>query len=402
MKANSIDSAAVAGSLAFLFSLFIAAPGLALECSSKDLVVKAVYDNFPGAGYWMQAGGNCRITYTSVGGVSSAMYNICQRQRENISDYIDAFPLPDGDLYTHPGGMGFRFYDIDQGIEKGIRAEATFNDRSFLGNYQSIGTLKESTPQKRHIRVAMGNQAGMIQEYKIEKDAAGKTVIAPVLTRPVPICKNLETGGLDTEIPMISRDGTMISGRNRITRKTEIYKIDMKTAQCSLITTVPVATNKVSFDFANKNIFFTAYDSTTGKKRLASMEISSGKVFHLSGPDEDVQYVTNRQDGSIFYTRANGSGTDLVELAPNAIAEVNNQQKTFEALGLLWADACGNQDVDYDMAFGIGRRLDKSVCESLLKPEAVARLEDEYSQVSMSELQAVCKAAKGNELKGTR
>lgn len=381
----------------------LTASATALDCNSKDLAIKAVYDNFPGAGYWMQAAGDCRITYTSIGGTETAMYNICRRERENISSRIDGFALPEGDIYTHPsGGSGLKFYEMAEGIEKGNQAQPFYTDANFLGNYQSIGILEGSTKERRLIRVAMGNQAGMVREYKVEKDANNKPVVTPINDRPTPICKNIDTGGLDTEIPMISRDGTMISGRNRFTQKTEIYKIDMKTTQCSLVMTVPTLTNKVSFDYENKNIYYVTHDPNTNKKRLTTMEVATGKVNFLSGPDEDVQYVTNRRDGTIFYSRRNGARSDLVELAPNSIASIDNRQKSFEALGLLWADACGNTEMDYDMALSVGRRLDKSVCESLLKPEAISRLEDEYSQIPMSDLQVICQGSKASGVKGTR
>src|SRR5207253_9771601 len=107
-------------------------------------------------GYWMQIAGDCRITYTSQGGVWSHLYNTCTRQSENITEYIDAYALPEGDIYVHPVN-GISFFKMSDAIRGGSGAEPFFQDEKNFGNYESIGMLPGSTPDKRLVRIAMGN-----------------------------------------------------------------------------------------------------------------------------------------------------------------------------------------------------------------------------------------------------
>lgn len=369
---------------------YAAGASAAPNCEENALKRKSVH-SFPGAGYWMQAAGDCRITYTSVGGISSSMYNLCTRQAETISNYIDAFGLPEGDLYVHPG---MEFYKMS-GAHKGNRNEPIFVDRQHGGNYQSIGTLPGSDEKTRNIRIAVGSRAGKIRDYRIEKTGGDDYKITALGDGPKSICGNIEGGTLDTEIPILSRDGQLIAGRDREGRKTKIFKIKMPSGDCDLVATVPTRTSKVNFAFDGKSIVYVGQDPDTRKNRVYQMHFAQGKepqVDTLSGPDEDPQYVTTRKDGTVFYTRRKaGGGTELIELGPSQTGRVE-KPKRFEALGLLWADACGKQ-IDYDQALAIGRRLEKSSCDAVVTPEGIAKLEAEYKDISIDALRASCEEA---------
>lgn len=377
----------------------------AVVCDSEVLKKTSVH-NLPGAGYWMQAFGNCRVTYTTVGGISSKLYNICTNESERITDHIDAFPVPlEDNLYTHPyGGIGF-FKLSDVLGSDGRSDEPFYDDMSHTGNYQSLGLLPSSTPDKKVIRVAMGNAAGRFRDYTIEKINNGRDFkIKPVQSQVMPVCKNLESGGLDTEVPVLSRDGQMISGRVLESRKTGIFRINATDGSCTLVKKIPTQTSKVSFSFDNKHVMYTMRDPNTHNGRLIQMNLETGELRSVSGPDEDVQYMTSRPDGTILYTKhapvvvteQNGSidsyestrTSRLVILDSKLVAETPNK-KIYEAIGLLWADKCG-RDIDLDYAQTIGQRMLAENCSELINRQSVATLEAEYGDITVSQLKSVC------------
>ena len=270
-----------------------------VACDNTVLKTESIYD-LPGKGYWLQALGDCRITYTAVGGTRSKMYNMCTRKAENITDDIDAFGLPEGDVYTHPQGGGISFYKTSGVLRDGYNNRRFYNDHNHPGNYQSIGILSSSV-KERTIRVAMGNQGGSFKDYKIVKDGDDDYKITVLHDRPVHVCRNIPSGGLDRALPVISRDGKYIAGRDTGTNLMKIYKFDPTDGKCELVNDVPYVTSKVSFSFDHKHILFVVNDPNTRKGRLMQMDIESGELKTISSPLENVQYVTSKQNGEILY-----------------------------------------------------------------------------------------------------
>ncbi|WP_413289410.1 hypothetical protein [Bdellovibrio sp. HCB337] len=390
---KNVNSKALYALVAFL--IFSTNAFAAPECGNDALVKKAVH-NLPGSGYWMQVAGDCRITYTSVGGVYSKMYNLCERKAEDITPYIDAYGLPEGDIYLHPEN-GISFYKMSGVKANGQNNQPFYSDPQNFGNYQSIGTLPGSTPDKRKIRIAMGNAGGTFRDYIIEKKGADDFSVKPIQDDVIEACKNLDSGGIDTEIPILSKDGQMIAGRQLDSRKTEIFKIDTASGDCKSIAKIPTETSKVTFSFDNKSVYYVMRDPNTMKGRLMKMDISSNKVTTISGPDEDVLYVTTKKDGTLFYSRVGSAGgsagfgdvvtSDLVEVGPNSFP-TGGDAKTYEALGMMWAKACG-KSLDLDYAFAVGQRLDRAVCTSIAKDENMSSLDQEH-KVSLDKLKSAC------------
>lgn len=362
-------------------------------CDNSILKSDSLY-NLPGAGYWMQAMGDCRITYTSVGGISSKMYNLCNRKTEEITANIDAYALPEGDLYVHPGDMsGLKFYKTSDVLANGRQTVPFYSDRSFAGNYQSIGVL-EAKPNERTIRVIMGNQGGTFKDYKIKQSGDNYTV-EPLHTAPVSMCKNIPSGGLDKEVPVLSRDGKYIAGRDFGSRTMKIYKFDPTNGNCELVNDIPLVTSKVSFSFDNKNVLFVVNDPNTRKGRLLQMNILTGEIKTVSSPLEDVQYMTSKQSGEILYTRrsdtGNGSESTLVKLSKNAISDVP-QAAPYEAIGMLWAKKC-NLNIDLDYALAIGQRINSEQCLSVVSTGNLSLLSEEHKNFKTEDLKKICSSS---------
>lgn len=384
-----------------------------VECSSKVLKTQKIY-NLPGAGYWMQAAGDCRLTYTSVGGVGSKLFNMCTNKPEQITANIDAYPLPggDGEVYVHPTD-GISFYKFKDAAalapENLRRGVPIYKDPALQGNYESIGLLKGSTPDHRTIRIAMGNAGGTFRDYTVDKENDNYH-ITPVQPNTVRVCKNLPSGGLETELPILSRDGTMIAGREFNSRKSQVFRLDSESGACTPIRGIPLSTSKVSFTFDNKNILYVVIDPNTNKGRLIAMNVESGTTTTMSGPDEDVMYMTAKEDGTILYSRrgiddapqsttgmgglvslernrpADQSVSDLVELDPKLFDTA--EPKKYEALGLMWGDAC-EKDLDLDYALAVGQRFNSKFCSDVVTDKAVANLDIDHKFTKI-DLMAAC------------
>ncbi len=358
----------------------------------------------PGEGYWMQAVDDHRITYTSHGGVQSKLFDFTAGLQPITRNY-DAFPIPPGDIYVHPTG-GYSFFKMGDGE----MAQPIFRDQDPFAVYQSIGLLPGTTgPDYRVVRIAAGWGAGVFQDYKITKNADGTYSFEKVHAGPVSVCRNIPSGGLDAQIPVLSRDGTMIAGRDFNDQLTKIYKINVipgeRQASCDLVQTIPTETSKISFSFDNKKVAFVIADPNTSKGRLMEMDIATGTLTTMSLPSEDVLFMTYRYDQNdstfrsddrLMYTRRVGSTSgdapsDLILISPDAVVrEGDPKTASLEALGYLWGQAC-NMELDTDYARAAGSRITKDMCDDLIDDAHIQALPTEYRSLSKTSLKAICR-----------
>lgn len=369
-----------------VFAALLSAKASASDCNASVLSHQGLYE-IPGVGYWMQASGDCRVTYTGVGGFKSQMYNMCTRQAEPISGRTDAAPIPafEGEIYTHPG---LTFYRRSEALATGGGNSPFYTDNSMPNFYQSIGILGDATDQEASVRVAIGWSAGRFRDYRIRRTPSGFSVapISPVTS----ICRNLPGGGLDHETPMLSRDGLMIAGRDRETSHTRVYRIESPSWDCLPIATIRHRTSKVSFSFDNQKVAYVAKDPNSTRGRLFELDIATGETRTLSGPNEDVLYTTHKSDGTILYTRrlANQDRSQLVALPPRP-QETAENRRAQQAIGLLWARRCSFR-IDLDSAEAVGRRIRSDVCARLASPSEIERLPDAYKGLTEIEFRSVC------------
>ncbi len=407
MKKNILNFISVAGCLISVQAF------AAVDCTDSVLQTRNKHI-LPGSGYWMQPFGKCRLTYTSNGGVNSQMYNLCENKIEPISNNIDAFPVPGGEdeLYVHPS-RGISFYKLKD-IQSSPNPNSVlpfYTDYEMQGMYESLGLLDGSTPEHRKVRVLMVSGETTFRDYKIDKD--GENYKIEPAGAIVKICQNVDSQGirLPMQMPIISRDGQMISNRDYRTQETVVYKIDNATGNCTRINSAGVSTGKASFTFDNKSMLYVAMDPNTRKGRLIQMDIKSGVLKTLSGPDEDVQYMTAKPNGNILYSRkpaipieipvaatdpAGSPGrsayrdpynSELVEVDAQKISDVA-QPKTYEAIGMMWAKAC-SKNIDLDSALAVGKRIETKNCSDIVNAELVAAL-DEGHKDTVANLMTAC------------
>ena len=365
-----------------------------LNCNPADLRTKQI-NSLPGVGYWLQAFGDCRVTYTSVGGVNGKLYNVCTGQAEPFPNGIDPFPITSpadpkmsNELYVRPGMSFFNMSDNNQVIHV---------DRTNPGVYQSVGLL-ESTPNKTRVRIAVGWRAGNYKDYTIQR-SSGTYTVTPEQSAPVSICKNVAGGKIDSEIPVLSRDGRLIAARDGSSRNTKIFRINEQNQNCDLVAEIPGMTGKVSFDFDNEHVMYVIADPVTNKGRLMRLSLRTGVLRTISSPDEDVMYMTSRANGDILYTRRipNSYSNDKSDLVTIKSSDVdnNNNSNLYEVLGQMWAKAC-NKQIDLDYSYAVGQRMSSGTCNLVVNRGHYSELSSEQKgKVTLAQLQQACSSLGG-------
>lgn len=369
-----------------------------ITCSNKDMGY-LTKNTLPGEGYWMQACGDCRITYTSHGGIGGQMFNMCTNKKEPITGNIDPYPVPgtDGKIYVHGGQI--RFLRIKDALASNGQNQPFFNDQELSGDYESVGLLAGSTAAKLNIRVALGWEQGKYRDYKISRPASGNFDDL----QATDIVENGEirilgppssANDIDHQQGTMSRDGTMFSGRDQATQQTEIFKLGDDGSTLTKIASLPAMSSKVSFGYDNHTVYYVVADpNQQNRQRLLQYDTTTQKTRTLSGPDEDVEYMSSRPDGTLLYTRrvagtSGDSSSDLIKISAAAVTPPANPA-LYQVLGLLWASHC-NRAIDADSAEAIGVRMPKAACDKLVREFHAADFRDDYPRVTAAQLTAVC------------
>lgn len=381
----------------FIFFFYLSANAVVCD---QTMIQKESVHIIPGVTYWLQALDNCRIMYMKHDGTGNNFYNACTRKNENASRGLDPFPVPGGDLYIHAGmTTGISIFKTQDLISKNLQ-NSIYTDPQHVGTYQSVGLLKGSTSQIRNIRVAIGDHGGQFRDYRIEKKSDDYKV-TPIQSKIVKVCENLNSKSIDTQIPILSRDGAMIAMRDLQTSNTKIFKILMPSARCEEVPIqIPGKTSKLSFSFDNKSVFFVIQDPKTNRGRLMQADLNSGKVKTLSSPNEDVMYMTTLPNGNIFYTRRPNSTNDgrfiyqvneseLVEINPSKL-NVQVSQKIYEALGLMWGKSC-HLELDLDYASAVGKRMNSETCDQIVSEDNLSSIQAYSKIISLNKLKSFCK-----------
>jgi hypothetical protein len=383
--------------LSISINFFAAGAQAEIQCNQNDFVQKDIYD-FPTDGYWMQYDGKCFMTFTSHGGFKSQRYDLCHRQTLPISSFVDAFPIPDTNLYVHPGPIRFYSFDeLDDAAKKAtfLKKGKTFEDVSLSRQgrilkrkmdplhtepalasvYQSIGVLEKNEKEMK-IRVSIGFSAGdfmdmTIENYntKIETPEDRKKIKIKTVSKYIRMCPNLRNGGLDTQLPMLSRDGRMIATMAP-SGGMAVYKV-ADTGICEKISDIPHATSKVNFSFDGKKVFYVTYDESVGHGRLAMLnldksDVKNADVTYLSATQEDVKYMTSAPNGDVYYTTIE-NGNKLILLDQSQLK--TDQDTQLSELGYLYLNHCkiSLKGMNNQYAAAEGRRLSQSSCYDLVK-----------------------------------
>lgn len=292
------------------------------NCSPDVIKPKKTY-NFPGRGYWMQAGSDKFMTFTAPGGVDGQLFMLEGEGKSvpTMSSEIDPFPTPEGDLVIQPGyneqtgDDQLNFFGFDEISQKGRDAKPLFGDKEMKGNYQSIGQLSKSG-SKRNFRVLMGSGTGQIQDYEIKKEGS-RYKFKKMYSDPVKVCSNILSDPYDLQTPVLSRDGKYFSAVDYKTDTTKIYKLSMPSGHCKVEKDLGVRTDKVSFSFDGKRYSYREnvqgpYGDWVTTIKIGNIE--TGEVVTVSPPGEDSFYHTWFPNGDFAYTAPDKIGDFRTEL----------------------------------------------------------------------------------------
>lgn len=389
--------------LKIYFAFFIAAfvcRTWAEKCKDISLSFGQQRFKIPKPMYWMQASGDCRVSYTDSAGISS-MYNYCLKKVEDITSNIDAFPVPGskGKIYVHPDHTVF--CSTEEVIKSPRHTRCHFGDKELKGYYQSLGLIKSSQDGKSQIRILMGS-IGRYRDYEIVQN--NNTFEVKPLGPVHKACENISELKLERELPILSRDGTKFAFRDRNTRNTVIYSINPQGLCQKLPVEIPFETSKVAFTFGSESVDFLVYNSDTKTRRLLRMDLEGGKITAISAPDEDVTYMTTREDGKILYARRvkNLKGTfdnELVLLDQNVIQK-NKNADHFKLIGYFWANTC-NKDIDEEMALLVGQRVDVTSCHKLITQNRSSMPKESGEGKGFEALAVVCNAKTESQIKAS-
>lgn len=186
--------------------------------------------------------------YRNKGKQPSLVYNLSRRMVKPSTWDLDPFPTPDGKFYIHPNGIAF--YDAKKIDTFGERAKpvAEFNDQQ--GWYQSVGQYKDSNGNTFYRVVTSTTdhdfKTGTMRDYRLVQDASKKESIVPAGT-PIALCGNIQTGN-QLSLPILSRNGKMISLFNPNTRTTQIYDLSSN-GTCNLRVDLGLFTGKGNFSY---------------------------------------------------------------------------------------------------------------------------------------------------------
>jgi hypothetical protein len=336
-----------------------------VSCKVADYQTTRVW-RLPDIGYWMQAAGNDRITFTAPGGINSQLFSMEQDRRLRINRGIDAFALPEGDLYIQPSPL--RFFPFDsQGEGTG---EPLFVDHQHDGYYQSVGMIRQES-NSRIVRVLTAQGRGRVQDYRVNRSDNGTYSFSRIHSHPIELCHNLGRRNIDFEMPVLSRDGRMFATRDLLTGNTVVYDIEIPSGRCTRKLDLGVATDKVSFSFDNDRFSYATLNPRTGERDIHVHSISRNQSIQVTAPPEEGLYHTWRQDGTFLYTRAqadNRSEADLVQLPMNEPSFIDRNPENERAIGRAWASSCGGSlrgSLSEKELEAIGRRSNRSVCVAL-------------------------------------
>ena len=307
----------------------------------------------------------------------------------NFPDRYDPVFTPDGKYITTPGGIFYKAGEARTKVDNKESAKELkpIHRTGMEGVYQSLGTVKNEGGKSTY-RMIDDTDGVSWQEYTIDHSSSG---VKQKMGKSKKLCP-----GIETDTPMLSKDGKYLSVYNKDTGTTQIYNIEDNVNSgkpCHKVLDLGFPTGKVSFDYKNGQIAFhvdsvetqTNYFSgvsSRSRKDSFVLKIDKGKgpdgkekwtptsftKMNLTDGKADLgtgtYYPRFRKDGSILTVVQHKSGLagyslDVVNQGDIAwqpfkaylfdsglYSTCNDDQRkeirSLYALGELWSQICGN------------------------------------------------------------
>lgn len=215
----------------------------------------------------------------------------------------EPYPISGMGLVTVPhcdGDRSMCFYKTDS-FKNMTESEPILVDKGMDGYYQSVGFLKK-TADTADVRVL--SYYGSFRDYKISKG----TVVEPKGDK-VKFCS-----GQEVKLPMLSKDGAMLSSWNPVTEKTVIYNL-AKDGSCKVFYELNYMVSKMDFSYDNKYVAFHATSDTSGKigeslelqQQIFIMDLKTKKIVKVSSGAEILYYPHFGENGLMYALKFNKS-----------------------------------------------------------------------------------------------
>jgi len=294
-------------------------------------------------------------------------------------------PVPMGDDVITVPNSPMKFYSVKDVIEDKADPQPLFEDPDMTGNYQSVGILSHHGNVTRYRLTAGGN----FKDYEVDT-SGGKPKVTSVGT--------LTNMCGDLSLPMISKDGTELSGYDSTTQTTRIFKLDFANKKCTPILDLGMPTGKVDFSYdgnklafaaestrgttrtafftipaANDNLNIYVYDRDRKKLSQVTHNVNSNSYYPNFKKDDSLVYINIDYGGSgqeqVSYVSANLDNTPSIPYEANCTECGQDQyNKALQAIGKLWYSVCtAGQLATDDIAQLVALNLDPEKCVDTVK-----------------------------------
>ncbi len=194
------------------------------------------------------------------------------------------------------GAKGLAFYKYEDIKKYEHDTFPMYFDSTMRGYYQSIGVLNE-TESKTTYRVIIETGSLHYRDYVEERRNGVTTKFYPISDKKV-LCSNL-----DLKLPMVSKDGTMVTGFNPKTSKSNIVRINGE--NCDIIRELPFLTGKASFSYDNKKIAYHKYRNPKNEYYNNYLDLPPNtqiaNIYEMDiATGEETRVTTNMSKNSIF------------------------------------------------------------------------------------------------------
>lgn len=256
-------------------------------------------------------------------------------------------------------------------------------DRQFTGTYQSVGTLKESNGQTLSRMITDNDGEATAAEY-LTVIADGKRKVSMTKT-PQRLCSNVQF-----KLPMISKDGSKISGYDIHSKTSKIWAINSETGKCDEIVDLKMIVGKADFSYDGKQITFHTsvtqepgayFENPLGSDRnmnvfVYDFEKQSLRKMSQNAKRDHSYLPIFSEDGSIIYSQLSEDGrSQFVQADPKLVKSIfydpmenlrKDQLKQY-SLGQLWSLACLDRVQDsHSISASTALSLDPTQCNSLV------------------------------------
>lgn len=296
-------------------------------------------------------------------------------------------PVPmNSDIITTPTRFGeILFYSIED-VLKGHTTpqvkQVRNDDKPLHGTYQSVGRLKLSENSSEY-RVITDREGASYADYKVDRN---KNI--EIVQTAQRLCPNI-----DFKLPMISKDGGMLSGYDLSSNTTKVWKINKN--HCEQVLDLGIAVGKADFSYDNKRITFhttsehsTKYFETPGvdsNMNVYVFDLEAKKMAKITQNHRGVSsyYPVFKEDGTIVFSEVSSSSNRFVRVDPKAANFIDYDPKrssTEKTVGLfyignLFAKKCLSMEIDSSAAIAAAANITEKTCKSM-----VENLWNEYRQ----------------------